>query len=151
MLYLPCLQVMEEYTVVFTVTDAPMGGIDRVSGLPTPTSSPGGGLIGPPSPPITQSLLLLVGDVNDNQPVFRPYSPTVELWEDADIGTPVGTFRADDADEGPYGQVGLGFYSQKKFCFSFDWWDSQKNIENFSLNIFKDQYYLHCNIQRHAV
>lgn len=53
---------------------------------------------------ITQSLLLLVEDVNDNAPVFLPYQPSVTLREDAAQGV-VAALEATDLDEGAYGQV----------------------------------------------
>lgn len=53
---------------------------------------------------ITQSLLLLVEDVNDNTPIFKPYQPSVVIPEDAPPGI-VAVLHATDADEGAYGQV----------------------------------------------
>nr|CAH7720091.1 unnamed protein product [Callosobruchus chinensis] len=53
---------------------------------------------------VTQSLLLLVEDVNDNAPIFQPYPPTISLPEDTPPGV-VATLSATDADLGPYGQV----------------------------------------------
>lgn len=53
---------------------------------------------------ITQSLLLLVEDVNDNTPIFKNHQPSITLPEDANPGT-IATLEATDADEGPYGQV----------------------------------------------
>jgi hypothetical protein len=60
---------------------------------------------------ITQSLLLLVEDVNDNEPIFKPYQPTISIREDS---TPriLTTVEATDQDEGPYGQVNI-------FCQQF--------------------------------
>ncbi|KAK9884479.1 hypothetical protein WA026_007322 [Henosepilachna vigintioctopunctata] len=53
---------------------------------------------------ITQSLLLLVEDVNDNTPTFKSYQPSIILREDASPGV-IATLEATDEDEGPYGQV----------------------------------------------
>lgn len=53
---------------------------------------------------ITQSLLLLVDDVNDNEPVFKPYQSSIVVREDSAPGI-ITTVEATDADEGPYGQV----------------------------------------------
>ncbi|KAJ8972931.1 hypothetical protein NQ317_011741 [Molorchus minor] len=53
---------------------------------------------------ITQSLLLLVEDINDNTPIFKNHQPSITLREDAEPGT-IATLEATDADEGPYGQV----------------------------------------------
>lgn len=53
---------------------------------------------------VTQSLLLLVEDVNDNTPIFKPYQPSITLREDAAPGV-IATLIATDADEGAYGQV----------------------------------------------
>lgn len=53
---------------------------------------------------VTQSLLLLVEDVNDNVPIFKTHQPSVTIREDAPPG-PIATLEATDADEGPYGQV----------------------------------------------
>lgn len=53
---------------------------------------------------ITQSLLLLVEDVNDNVPVFKPYQPSLTVPENATPGI-LTTLEATDADEGAYGQV----------------------------------------------
>lgn len=43
-------------------------------------------------------------DVNDNEPIFKPYQSSISVREDSqpDILT---TVEATDADEGPYGQV----------------------------------------------
>lgn len=53
---------------------------------------------------VTQSLLLLVEDVNDNTPIFSHYQPSVSIKEDASPGV-IASLEATDADEGPYGQV----------------------------------------------
>ena len=53
---------------------------------------------------ITQSMLILVEDVNDNSPIFLPYQTSITLSEN----TPprdVAVVEATDPDEGPFGQV----------------------------------------------
>lgn len=75
-------QTRDEYALVLTLSDGRLGEGNY----------------------ITQSLLLLVEDVNDNAPVFLPYQPSVTLREDAPQGV-VAALEATDADEGAYGQV----------------------------------------------
>lgn len=62
---------------------------------------------------ITQSFLLIVDDINDNAPIFKPYQNTIFVPEDSPPMV-IATVEATDADEGPYGQVTysnkLGFY-----------------------------------------
>lgn len=53
---------------------------------------------------ITQSLLLLVEDINDNVPIFRPHVPSLTLREDAKPRV-LTTVEATDADLGAHGQV----------------------------------------------
>lgn len=53
---------------------------------------------------VTQSLLLLVEDVNDNTPTFKTHQPSLSIQEDAAPGV-IATLEATDADEGAYGQV----------------------------------------------
>ncbi|KAJ8962164.1 hypothetical protein NQ318_018121 [Aromia moschata] len=72
----------DEYALVLTLTDGHLGHGNY----------------------ITQSLLLLVEDINDNTPVFKNYQPSITIREDAEPGT-IATLEATDADEGPYGQV----------------------------------------------
>ncbi|XP_047739893.1 cadherin-23 [Hyalella azteca] len=71
-----------EYTLVLTVTDGKLGDDTYV----------------------TQSLLLLVEDVNDNEPVFLPYDSSI-LVEENSAPRVLASLRAMDSDEGPYGQV----------------------------------------------
>lgn len=81
--YMCCVhQMQDEYALVLTLTDGRLGEGNF----------------------ITQSLLLLVEDVNDNTPVFLPYQPSINLREDAPQGV-VAALEATDADEGAYGQV----------------------------------------------
>lgn len=75
-------ETRDEYVIVLTLTDQRLGEGNFV----------------------TQSLLLLVEDINDNEPVFRPYQSTIEVAEDSPPGV-LTTLEATDADEGAYGQV----------------------------------------------
>ncbi|CAH1406526.1 unnamed protein product [Nezara viridula] len=75
-------EVRDEYMMVLTLTDGRLGEGNY----------------------ITQSLLLLVEDVNDNEPVFKPYQSSITVPEDSGPGI-LATLEATDADEGPYGQV----------------------------------------------
>jgi len=47
---------------------------------------------------------LIVDDINDNAPIFKPYQNTIFVPEDSPP-TVIATVEATDADEGPYGQV----------------------------------------------
>lgn len=49
-------------------------------------------------------MLIIVQDVNDNDPVFKPFRASIYLPEDARPG-PVETVEAYDLDEGRFGQV----------------------------------------------
>ena len=53
---------------------------------------------------ITQSLLLLVDDINDNVPIFRPHPTSLTIREDSGPGV-LATVEATDPDEGAHGQV----------------------------------------------
>ena len=60
---------------------------------------------------ITQSLLLLVEDTNDNPPVFTSLpSEAVKVRENQEPGT-IATFQATDRDSGAFGQVWPGGYN----------------------------------------
>lgn len=48
---------------------------------------------------------MLVEDVNDNEPVFKPYPSAITVKENAPPGILL-TVEATDLDEGAYGQVG---------------------------------------------
>jgi cadherin 23 len=76
------LQTKDEYAIVLTLTDGKLGEGNF----------------------ITQSLLILVDDVNDNVPVFRPHPTSLTLPENANPGVLV-TVEATDLDEGVHGQV----------------------------------------------
>lgn len=78
-----CLKVRDEYSFVLTLTDGKLGEGNF----------------------ITQSFLLLVEDVNDNEPVFKPYPSAITVKENAPPGILL-TVEATDLDEGAYGQVG---------------------------------------------
>lgn len=54
---------------------------------------------GSPSRSASASVVVVVQDVNDNDPVFTPPQYEVELAEDEPPGTPVVTVTASDADE----------------------------------------------------
>ena len=75
-------QVRDEYALVLTLTDGRLGEGNF----------------------ITQSLLLLVEDVNDNVPIFRPHPTSLTLREDSGPGI-LTTVEATDADLGAHGQV----------------------------------------------
>lgn len=49
-------------------------------------------------------MLIIVEDINDNEPVFRPFRTTVALSEDSRPGL-VETVEAYDPDDGRFGQV----------------------------------------------
>lgn len=75
-------ETRDEYGLVLTLTDGKLGDGNF----------------------ITQSLLILVEDVNDNEPVFKQYQSTVTIPENSPPGN-VLTVEATDRDEGTYGQV----------------------------------------------
>ncbi|XP_073991281.1 cadherin 88C isoform X3 [Rhodnius prolixus] len=75
-------EMRDEYMMVLTLTDGRLGDGNF----------------------ITQSMLLLVEDVNDNEPIFKPYQSSLSIPEDSGPGI-LTTLEATDADEGPYGQV----------------------------------------------
>ncbi|KPM07825.1 cadherin-23-like protein [Sarcoptes scabiei] len=76
-------EIQDSYTLVLTLTDGKLGKGNY----------------------ITKSLLLIVEDINDNAPIFRPYRTAVLIREDAKPGTLIETFEAFDSDEGRFGQV----------------------------------------------
>lgn len=79
-------QIRDEYSFVLTLTDGHLGEGNY----------------------ITQSFLLLVEDVNDNEPIFKPYPSAITVKEDASPGI-LTTVEATDLDEGAYGQVRILF------------------------------------------
>ncbi|CAL1677979.1 unnamed protein product [Lasius platythorax] len=75
-------EARDEYALVLTLTDGRLGEGNF----------------------ITQSLLLLVEDINDNVPVFRPHPTSLTLREDSRPSV-LTTVEATDADLGAHGQV----------------------------------------------
>lgn len=75
-------ETKDEYSLVLTLTDGRLGDGNF----------------------ITQSMLILVEDVNDNEPIFKPYQATISLPEDSPPGI-ITSVEATDQDEGTYGQV----------------------------------------------
>ncbi|CAG9785729.1 unnamed protein product [Diatraea saccharalis] len=75
-------EVRDEYSFVLTLTDGHLGEGNFV----------------------TQSFLLLVEDVNDNEPIFKPYPTAIAVKENSAPGI-IATVEATDLDEGAYGQV----------------------------------------------
>uniref|UniRef100_A0A182JWJ6 Cadherin domain-containing protein n=1 Tax=Anopheles christyi TaxID=43041 RepID=A0A182JWJ6_9DIPT len=75
-------EAREEYTLILTLTDGRLGEGNYV----------------------TQSFLLLVEDINDNEPIFKPFASVLEVAEDSPPGI-LTTLEAIDKDEGAYGQV----------------------------------------------
>lgn len=75
-------ETKDEYLIVLTLTDNNLGDGNF----------------------ITQSLLILVEDINDNEPIFKPYQSAVEIMENSGTGL-VATLEATDRDEGAYGQI----------------------------------------------
>ncbi|XP_063703738.1 LOW QUALITY PROTEIN: cadherin-23 [Culicoides brevitarsis] len=53
---------------------------------------------------VTQSLLLIVDDINDNTPIFKPFQSALEVPENSPPGI-VTTVEATDLDSGAFGQV----------------------------------------------
>ena len=53
---------------------------------------------------VTQSMLILVEDINDNEPIFKPFQSALEVPEDSRPGI-LTTLEATDRDEGAFGQV----------------------------------------------
>lgn len=74
-------ETKDEYSLILTLSDGRLGEFS-----------------------VTQSMLLLVEDINDNEPIFKPYTSAVEVSEDSKPGI-IATVEATDRDEGAYGQV----------------------------------------------
>jgi len=68
----------------------------------------------------TSSLIVRVGDVNDNAPVFVPPQYRVRLLEDLPVGTVVGTVLAVDADAGNNGVVRYSLVNGDDGYFNVD-------------------------------
>lgn len=77
------LQIQEEYLIILTLTDNRFNNFNYV----------------------TQSLLILIEDINDNAPIFLPYPTTMEIAENSKTNIVLNTLEAVDADAGAYGQV----------------------------------------------
>ncbi|XP_064108915.1 cadherin-23-like isoform X3 [Macrobrachium nipponense] len=75
-------EIKDEYTLVLTLTDNKLGEGQF----------------------ITQSMLLLVEDINDNAPIFRAHPSSVAVDENSPPQI-LATLHATDQDEGPFGQV----------------------------------------------
>ena len=75
-------EIETEYQVVLTLTDGHLGE----------------GYF------ITQSMLLLVEDINDNSPIFQPYPHSIAVEEHSGAQM-IGTVEAKDRDSGIFGQV----------------------------------------------
>lgn len=75
-------QTKDEFSLVLTLTDNKLGEGNFV----------------------TQSLLIVVDDVNDNVPIFKPFQSALEILEESPPGI-LTTVEATDRDEGAYGQV----------------------------------------------
>lgn len=75
-------ETKDEFSIILTLTDDKLGEGNFV----------------------TQSLLLLVEDVNDNEPSFKSYQSALEVLENSPPGI-LTTVEATDRDEGAYGQV----------------------------------------------
>ncbi|KAH9361060.1 hypothetical protein HPB48_002922 [Haemaphysalis longicornis] len=75
-------EVKDSHTIVLTLTDGRL----------------------PEGQYITQTMLIIVDDVNDNEPVFKQYRTTITVPEDASPHV-IDTVEAIDRDQGPFGQV----------------------------------------------
>lgn len=64
---------------------------------------------------------MLVEDVNDNEPIFKPYPSVITVKEDSPPNI-LATVEATDLDEGAYGQV--------QFMYTFFVY----SILNFTIN-----------------
>lgn len=76
-------EVQNEHQLVLTLTDSRLGNGNFM----------------------TQSLLIVVEDVNDNAPVFRPHTPSIQVREHSATPLNLATMIADDKDSGIFGQV----------------------------------------------
>ena len=54
---------------------------------------------------MTQSLLIVVEDINDNTPVFEPHTPSIMVMEHSATPLVLTTLTAKDRDSGIFGQV----------------------------------------------
>ena len=77
---------------------------------------------------ITQSLLILVEDINDNVPVFEPHTPSILVREHSSTPLQLTTLIAHDQDSGIYGQV---IYSLES--------DQPEDLDLFSVSTVNNQ------------
>ncbi|XP_064458528.1 cadherin-23-like isoform X2 [Ornithodoros turicata] len=75
-------EVKDSHTIVLTLTDGRL----------------------PEGQYITQTMVIIVDDINDNEPVFKQYKATITIPEDAAPHV-IDTIEAVDRDQGPFGQV----------------------------------------------
>lgn len=73
-------ETQDDYQLILTLTDGHRGNL------------------------IEQSMQILVLDINDNQPIFKPYNSTLHIKEGSPPGI-IDTLEATDLDEGSFGQV----------------------------------------------
>lgn len=88
-------EVQDEYSFVLTLTDGRSGLADSIK----------------------LSLLILVEDVNDNEPVFQPFPNTIFVQENGDPDV-ILTLEATDRDQGAYGQVVYSLEGQDNVPFA---------------------------------
>ena len=77
---------------------------------------------------ITQSLLILVEDINDNVPIFEPHTPSILVREHSSTPLQLTTLIAHDQDSGIYGQV---IYSLES--------DQPEDLDLFSVSTVNNQ------------
>lgn len=75
-------ETKDSYTIVLTLTDFKLGAGKFV----------------------TKTILLIVEDVNDNDPIFKPYRSIISLPENTRLGV-IESIEAYDVDAGRFGQV----------------------------------------------
>ncbi|KAG1683802.1 Cadherin-23 [Nymphon striatum] len=75
-------EIQDSYTLVLSLSDGKLGNGNY----------------------ITQTMLLIVVDINDNEPVFKPFQSTITISENMPPAV-IETIEAVDRDEGPFGQV----------------------------------------------
>ena len=77
---------------------------------------------------ITQSLLIIVEDINDNIPVFEPHTPSILVREHSSTPLELISLTAHDKDSGIYGQV---IYSLES--------DQPEDLDLFSVSTVNNQ------------
>jgi hypothetical protein len=98
--------VADEYNIVLTLTDGNFGNV------------------------ISQSMLILVEDINDHGPVFEPHPSTVTVPENS-RPTVLAHFRATDQDEGLFGQVN----SQPIYFFYSVFFSSSQSMHSLLISL----------------